>query len=228
MTQGAAIPHTAPALPDLSPDQALLRLHTHGLPGLVLLESLGQITAQSHLTLLSATPIQVQRTLPQRPAGPALFPAWIGGLKYEAAREWGLPAHPPRGQSQHDHTQHWGWYPSGLVWNRETGTLAVVGAAHLDWAGLLSGPCPETPQLQVGPFSPDDLDYPAGVRTVQHSILAGEVYQVNLSRGVTASASGQPLAAYLSLRLDNPSPYMVYAELPDTDCGTEVIVSCSP
>ncbi len=104
----------------------------------------------------------------------------------------------------------------------------MVGAAHLDWAGLLSGPCPETPQLQVGPISPDDLDYPAGVRAVQHSILAGEVYQVNLSRGVTASASGQPLAAYLRLRLDNPSPYMVYAELPDTDCGTEVIVSCSP
>ena len=228
MIQGAAIPHTAPALADLSPDQALLRLHAHGLPGLVLLESLGQITAQSRLTLLSAAPIQAQHTLPQQPAGPALFPAWIGGLKYEAAREWGLPTHPPQGQSQYDHTQHWGWYPSGLVWNRETGTLAVVGAAHLDWAGLLSGPCPETPQLQVGPFSPDDLDYPAGVRAVQHSILAGEVYQVNLSRGVTASASGQPLAAYLRLRLDNPSPYMVYAELPGIDCGTEVIVSCSP
>ena len=72
----------------------------------MLLESLGQITAQSRLTLLSAAPIQVQRTLPQRPARPALFPAWICGLKYEAAREWGLPTHPPQGQSQHDHTQH--------------------------------------------------------------------------------------------------------------------------
>ena len=177
----------------------------------------GKSPRSRYLTLLSAAPIQAQHTLPQRPAGPALFPAWIGGLKYEAAREWGLPTHPPQGQSQHDHTQHWGWYPSGLVWNCETGTLAVVGAAHLDWVGLLSGPCPETPQLQVGPFSPDDLDYQAGVRAVQHSILAGEVYQVNLSRGVTASASAQPLAAYLRLRLDNPSPYMVYAELPDTD-----------
>ena len=216
--------HASPSLPlGLSPDQALLRLHAHGLPGLVLLESLGQVTTQSRLTLLSAAPVQVQHTLPQRPAGPALFPAWIGGLKYEAAQEWGLSTHLPRG-----HTQHWGWYPSGLVWDREAGTLEVVGAAHLDWAGLLSGPYPETPQLQVGPFSPDDLDYPAGVRAVQQNILAGEVYQVNLSRGVSATASGQPLAAYLRLRLDNPSPYMVYAELPDTDCETEVIVSCSP
>ena len=198
-----------------------------------MLESLGQITAQSRLTLLSADPVQVQHTLPQRPAGPALFPAWIGGLKYEAAREWGLPTHPPQGKSRHDHTQHWGWYPSGLVWDREAGTLKVVGAAHLDWARLLSGPCPELPQLQVGPFSPDDLDYPAGVRAVQQNILAGEVYQVNLSRGVTASASGQPLAAYLRLRLDNPSPYMVYAELACTELKNEhleneVIVSCSP
>ena len=219
--------------PDLSPDQALLRLHAQGLPGLVLLESLGQITAQSRLTLLSAAPELVQHTLPQRPAGPALFPAWIGGLKYEAAREWGLPTHPPQGQSEQDHTQHWGWYPSGLVWDREAGTLQLVGAAHLDWAGLLSGPCPRAPQLQVGPFSPDDLDYPACVRAVQQNILAGEVYQVNLSRGVKATASGQPLAAYLRLRLDNPSPYMVYAELQgaeleDARSSTEVIVSCSP
>ena len=227
MTGGGATA-TGSLPPGISPDQALLRLHAHGLPGLVLLESLGQITAQSRLTLLSAAPVQVQHTLPQRPAGTALFPAWIGGLKYEAAREWGLPTHPPRG-----HTQHWGRYPSGLVWDREAGTLKVVGAAHLDWAGLLSGPCPETPRLQVGPFSPDDLDYPAGVRIVQHSILAGEVYQVNLSRGVTTTASGQPLAAYLRLRLDNPSPYMVYAELACTELKNEhleneVIVSCSP
>ncbi len=232
-TQGTATPQAAPVLPDLSPDQALLRLHAHGLPGLVLLESLGQLTAQSRLTLLSAAPVQVQHTLPQRPAGTALFPAWIGGLKYEAAREWGLPTHPPQG-----HAQNWGWYPSGLVWDREAGTLTVVGTAHLDWKALLAGPEPEMPELQVGSFSADDLDYPAGVRAVQQSILAGEVYQVNLSRGVTATASGQPLAAYLRLRLDNPSPYMVYAELActalartapeDAHLEHEVIVSCSP
>ena len=212
--------------PTLSPDQALLRLHAHGLPGLVLLESLGPLTAQSEMTLLSAAPVSVQGELPERPETTGLFPAWLGGLKYEAASAWGLPTHPAQGQAQ-----HWGWYPSGLVWDRRAGTLAVVGEPHLDWAALLAGPDMAAPALSVGafsqgdlnPFSQTDLDYPAGVLAVQQNILAGEVYQVNLSRGVTATAHGQPLAAYLRLRQDNPSPYMAYAEL-----GGEVVVSCSP
>ncbi|WP_407538622.1 chorismate-binding protein [Deinococcus radiomollis] len=208
-----------PTLPALSPDQALLRLHRRGVPGLVLLESLGPLTDQSGLTLLSAAPVSVRHTLPERPAGSGLFPAWIGGLKYEAALAWGLPTHPAQGEAQ-----HWGEYPSGLVWDRRDGTLELVGEAHLDWTALLSGPEVQSPEaLEVGPFSQGDLDYPAGVLAVQRNILAGEVYQVNLSRGVRASASGSPVAAYLRLRQDNPSPYMAYAEL-----GGEVIVSCSP
>ena len=208
-----------PALPTLSPDQALLRLHRRGVPGLVLLESLGPLTDQSSLTLLSAAPVSVRHTLAERPTGGDLFPAWIGGLKYEAALAWGLPTHPAQGEAQ-----HWGEYPSGLVWNRRDGTLELVGDPHLDWSALLSGPEVLPPEaLEVGPFSQDDLDYPAGVLAVQQNILAGEVYQVNLSRGVRAAASGSPVAAYLRLRQDNPSPYMAYAEF-----GTDVIVSCSP
>jgi anthranilate synthase len=228
---------TAPSLPDflarLSPDQALLRLRARGVPGLVLLESLGPLTDQSGLTLLSAAPVQVRHDLPERPGGDGLFPAWIGGLKYEAARDWGLPTHPPQGEAQ-----HWGWYPSGLVWDRRAGTLELLGDPHLDWPALLSEPQAQraqvlAPELQVGPFSQGDLDYPAGVLAVQRSILAGEVYQVNLSRGVSAQASGSPALAYLRLRRDNPSPYMAYAELGSSEpgsseLGSEVIVSCSP
>ena len=58
---------------------------------------------------------------------------------------------------------------------------------------------------------------------VQDLIRAGEVYQVNLSRGVQARATGDPLAAYLRLREVNPSPFMDFADL-----GSEVVVSCSP
>ncbi|MGY2893562.1 chorismate-binding protein [Deinococcus sp. UYEF24] len=206
-------------LPALSPDQALLRLHRRGVPGLVLLESLGPLTDQSGLTLLSAAPVSIRHTLPERPTGSGLFPAWIGGLHYEAALAWGLPTHPPQGEAQ-----HWGEYPSGLVWDRRAGTLELVGDPHLDWSALLSGSEVLPPEaLEVGPFSQGDLDYPAGVLAVQQNILAGEVYQVNLSRGVSAAASGSPVAAYLRLRQDNPSPYMAYAQL-----GGEVIVSCSP
>ncbi|MBZ9750808.1 chorismate-binding protein [Deinococcus sp. HMF7604] len=211
---------TAPPVlpPDLSPASALRRLHAAGAPGLVLLESLGPVVEYGRYTFLSAWPSQVRRELPDVPAGNAFFPAWLGGLKYEAARGFGLNTHPAQGEAM-----WWGHYPSGLVWDRAAGTLDVVGRAHLDWAALLSGdPGPE-PRLTVGPFGADDVDYPAGVRAVQELIRAGEVYQVNLSRGVRAQAHGDPLAAYLRLREVNPSPFMAYADL-----GDEVVVSCSP
>ncbi|PTA67441.1 chorismate-binding protein [Deinococcus arcticus] len=202
----------------LSPADALRRLHAAGAPGLVLLESLGPVTPDSRWTFLSAWPGAVRRDLPTPPKGQTFFPAWLGGLKYEAARAFGLPTHAPQGQAM-----WWGFYSSGLVWDRQAGTLAVVGEPHVDWAGLLGAdPGPE-PTLSVGPFGADDVDYPAGVRAVQELIRAGEVYQVNLSRGVRAGAQGEPLAAYLRLREVNPSPFMAYA-----DFGEEVVVSCSP
>ncbi|UBV42134.1 chorismate-binding protein [Deinococcus taeanensis] len=217
MTPGA--PPASPALPqDLSPAAVLRRLRAADAPGVVLLESLGPVEEYGTQSFLSAYPVQVQRDLPERPDGTAVFPAWLGGLKYEAARTLGLPAHAPRGEAM-----WWGLYPSGLVWDRARGTLSVVGDAHVNWAALLAlSPSPD-PALSVGTFGADDVNYPAGVQAVQELIRAGEVYQVNLSRGVQADAHGDPLAAYLRLRDVNPSPFMAFADL-----GDEVVVSCSP
>lgn len=188
------------------------------MPFPILLESLGPVLPYARYSFLSAAPVSVRHDLPERPTGEGFFPAWLGGLKYEAAREFGLSTHDAAGAAQ-----WWGYYPSGLVWDREAGTLEVVGEPHLDWEALLSGePAPE-PTLTVGEFGADDVDYPAGVRAVQDLIRAGEVYQVNLSRGVTAAAQGDPLAAYLRLREVNPSPFMAFADL-----GEEMVVSCSP
>ncbi|WP_221089360.1 chorismate-binding protein [Deinococcus aquaedulcis] len=207
---------TAPA--PLSPADALRRLHAAGAPGLVLLDSLGPVTPDSRWSFLSAWPQAVRHDLPDPPGGHTFFPAWLGGLKYEAARAFGLHTHAPQGPAM-----WWGHYPSGLVWDRQACTVAVVGEPHVPWAEWLTlDPGPE-PTLTVGPFGADDVDYPAGVHAVQDLIRAGEVYQVNLSRGVRAAAQGDPLAAYLRLREVNPSPFMAYA-----DFGDEVVVSCSP
>ncbi|WP_293913985.1 chorismate-binding protein [Deinococcus sp.] len=219
-------------LASLSPVDVLLRLRTARLTGtdvsgVVLLESLGPLTDFSTHTFLSAAPVDIRRSLPDWPPGSGFFPAWLGGLKYEAAQGWGLETHPapgpPRSGAAQGWGQHWGLYPSGLVWERRAGTLEVVGEPHLDWAALLSLTPAPAPALEVGAFTPDDLDFPAGVDAVQELIRAGEVYQVNLSRGVSAAATGDPLAAYLRLRGLNPSPFMAYAEL-----GDEVVVSGSP
>ncbi|WP_235610165.1 chorismate-binding protein [Deinococcus aerius] len=210
---------TPTLLPDPSPADVLLRLRAAGAPGVVLLESLGPVVEYGRYSFLSAWPVAVQEELPERPEGDALFPAWLGGLKYEAARGFGLRTHGPEGRAG-----WWGLYPSGLVWDRLSGTLEIVGeAGHVDWEVVLSGDPAPTPALQVGEFGADDVDYPAGVRAVQELIRAGEVYQVNLSRGVRAEAAGDPLAAYLRLREVNPSPFMAFLDL-----GDEAVVSCSP
>lgn len=213
-----------PHLLSLSPADVLLRLRAAGAPGVALLESLGPVVEHGRFSFLSAWPVRVQTELPERPGGGRFFPAWLGGLKYEAAgtlaqEQGGLDTHPPDGPAA-----WWGLYPSGLVWDRAAGTLEAVGeAGHVDWAAVLSlGPAP-APVLRVGEFGADDVDYPAGVRAVQELIRAGEVYQVNLSRGVRASAEGDPLAAYLRLRQLNPSPFMAFVEL-----DGETVVSCSP
>ncbi|CAM3679473.1 chorismate-binding protein [Deinococcus frigens] len=207
-----------PALPHLSPADVLLRLRGANAPGVALLESLGPAVPYGRYSFLSAWPTQVQSTLPARPSGNTPFPAWLGGLKYEAAREFDLEAHPAHGEAA-----WWGFYPSGLVWDRLTETLEVVGEAHLDWGELLDLDPATAPTLNVDKFGADDVDYLAGVRAIQELIRAGEVYQVNLSRGVRARAGGDPLAAYLRLRGLNPSPFMAFL-----DMGKEVVVSCSP
>lgn len=201
-----------------SPADVVLRLRAAHAPGVALLESLGPAVPYGRYSFLSAWPTRAQSTLPERPAGPAVFPAWLGGLKYEAARDFELDAHPAHGEAA-----WWGFYPSGLVWDREAGTLEVVGAPHVDWPALLALEPTLPPTLSVGDFGADDVDYPAGVRAIQELIRAGEVYQVNLSRGVRAQAQGDPLAAYLRLRALNPSPFMAFL-----DMGPEVVVSCSP
>ncbi|WP_345450936.1 chorismate-binding protein [Deinococcus aluminii] len=223
-----AVSPLPPPLAQLSPADVLLRLRAAGAPGVVLLESLGPVVDYGRFSFLSAWPVRVQAQVPARPEGEALFPAWLGGLKYEAARALdertgGLDTHAPDGPAG-----WWGLYPSGLVWDREAGTLESVGeAGHVDWQEVLPGPPAPTPTLQVGEFGADDVDYPAGVRAVQELIRAGEVYQVNLSRGVRARATGDPLAAYLRLREVNPSPFMAFLDLPIAG-REEVVVSCSP
>ncbi len=205
-------------LPNLSPADVLLRLRAAQAPGIVLLESLGPAVPYGRHSFLSAWPTGVQAHLPERPAGSTLFPAWLGGLKYEAARDFGLDTHLGRGEAA-----WWGHYPSGLVWDRQADTLEVVGPPHVDWEEVLALDPAPLPALRVGTFGADDVDYPAGVRAIQELIRAGEVYQVNLSRGVRARAEGDPLAAYLRLRELNPSPFMAFLDL-----GAEVVVSCSP
>jgi para-aminobenzoate synthetase component 1 len=65
--------------------------------------------------------------------------------------------------------------------------------------------------------------YRAAVREVISYILAGDVFQVNLSQRFEAAAPDDALALYSRLRAISPSPFGAYLDLGDT-----VIASASP
>jgi len=71
-----------------------------------------------------------------------------------------------------------------------------------------------------------DLEKPefaAAVETAQGHILAGDAFQVVLSRGLKCDVSADPLTTYRALRAINPSPYMYCI-----DTGAAWVVGSSP
>ena len=184
----------------LTPRDLLLRLHALQIPGIALLESAGEKVEFGRYSFLSAAPTRVQNTLPERPdsieaGSSAIFPAWIGGLTYEAEH-------------------HWAYYPSGIVWDRLEGTFEQVGESHLDWDAVFAVQPNTLEKPVVGTLKSDfpQAAFEAGVLEVQNLILAGECYQVNLSHRLRSSYQGHPLYAYLELARTNPSPFMAYLE----------------
>ncbi len=59
--------------------------------------------------------------------------------------------------------------------------------------------------------------YEAMVRTAQHHIHEGDIFQVVLSNPLTAPAQGSLFDAYRVLRTQNPSPYMFYFTSDDVE-----------
>lgn len=66
-------------------------------------------------------------------------------------------------------------------------------------------------------------DYVAMIKTAQEHIAAGDVYQICLTNQIELQVSGDPLLAYLELRLVNPAPYAAYLKIGETQ-----VLSSSP
>jgi len=67
------------------------------------------------------------------------------------------------------------------------------------------------------PAEPDMTDevFLAHVRSFLDHIVAGDIFQGVLSRGLTMTSDASPLEVYAQLRVMNPSPYMFYLDLAD-------------
>lgn len=78
---------------------------------------------------------------------------------------------------------------------------------------------------RVGPLrvTPDASDFEAQVERAREYILAGDVFQVVLSRRFERPFEGDPFEVYRALRMINPSPFMFYL-----DTGEMQLVGASP
>lgn len=135
--------------------------------------------------------------------------------------------------------------PTELPWDFQLGFYDEVLAVqpdrkvlHNQLAGgrrlpdlLVRGPNPGfAPYLTAGADSlpraeVDEPTHRAGVERIRDLIRAGAVYQANLTFRFRAPAPDPraPLGTFLRLRMNNPSPYGAYLDLPDVS-----LVSASP
>jgi para-aminobenzoate synthetase component 1 len=67
------------------------------------------------------------------------------------------------------------------------------------------------------------LEYVTAVRRALDYIVAGDIYQVNLSQRFQLPLPGGPLETYLELRRRNPAPFAAYLNLPQAQ-----VLSASP
>lgn len=86
-----------------------------------------------------------------------------------------------------------------------------------------------SPNVQSQSEEPEDK-YLLGVQAIKEYILAGDVFQVNLSRQWTVNLAPQTsyLAVYHALRHNNPAPFAALVSLKDAQNRPWQIISSSP
>jgi len=110
-----------------------------------------------------------------------------------------------------------GWQSAQLRLDELTRKLRELGSGY--------GPAPESKVTGPESFKLgfDKADFIAAVKKSQEYILSGDIFQVVLSQRMSVPFSARPLDVYRALRVLNPSPYMFFIDLGDTQ-----VVGSSP
>ena len=85
---------------------------------------------------------------------------------------------------------------------------------------------PKSSVASVTPYAPspeDARDFAAKVVKAKEAIMAGDAFQIVLSRRMAQPTTAEPFAVYRALRALNPSPYLFYV-----DCEDFAIAGASP
>jgi para-aminobenzoate synthetase component 1 len=151
---------------------------------------------------------------------------WAGFLGYEARAA--VERTPRARRSPLGFPTAWlGWYDAVLAWDARTGRSYVGGvgrapaAARAAAEGLLEKLAAETggraraaeaacsvPRPRVSPAA-----YRRAVARVREHVLAGDVFQANLSQRFDAAFRGDPVALFRRLAAAHPAPYMTYLDV---------------
>ncbi|NBV83941.1 hypothetical protein EBR57_07470, partial [bacterium] len=216
------------------------------LPGFIWLDSSDVHSSQSHQSYLMAEPIAqfdaqsdnssfphfLDRWLPKTPLSSGLVAGYIG---YEAPSQWDIPEF----SSVHFHKhptwpQIWlGVYPIVVQIDHITHKITlivntgIVGDVRPQWLSRLRAAAPYQtvdPRLTLIVDSTAHDQFIDAVRSTQHHISEGNIYQLNLTRQIQANlTTGNPFDVYLKMRQANPSPFGAYI-----DTGLIQIMSMSP
>jgi len=159
---------------------------------------------------------------------PAGIPVAVGWLSYELGRRLVGLAPDARGEPREPLFQ---FHFYDAVWVREAGGEARIfardEAAAARLAGLLA--CERvTEPPRLGPLRPvhPEATFTAGVRRILEYLQAGDAYQVNLSRRLSAAASaGDATFLAAELRAAAPAPHAAFIAGAE---GAPTIVGNSP
>ncbi len=111
----------------------------------------------------------------------------------------------------------------------DDGDVAAAEARLQELLAALAAPLPPTPvrDTPATPAPARDLfpreDFLAAVARAREHILAGDAFQIVLSRAVEGETTASALSLYRALRILNPSPYLYLL-----DCGSFQVVGSSP
>lgn len=150
---------------------------------------------------------------------------WVIAWDHVEGRAWlfstGLPLRDRRARSARAEAR------ARMVRDRLAASPVTLGAAVPDRGrSSVRGAGPQTSEVSGMPgvcstFSRDQ--YLRAVERTREYILAGDIFQANLSQRLEVALDEHPFTLYTRLRRRNPAPFAVYF-----DIGEAVVVSASP
>jgi para-aminobenzoate synthetase component 1 len=169
--------------------------------------------------------------LPGGAAAPPGVPVAAGWLSYDLGRPWvGLPARPPDDVVAPFAPLEFHFHDA--VWVRPVGGAATIfardeAAARRLGACLEAAAPPAAAPATPGALAPDHdaRAYLDGARRVLAYLRAGDAYQVNLARRVSAPFAGAAVELAAALRARAPAPFGAFISSAD---GVAALVGSSP